>query len=135
MDALDYIYNVVRRGSDGIDAIYEEYIIDLVGLDGITMLIENKLLETCGVINGRQLYTLIKKGDPEKELRDNLLVTMGMRAAYMHNRGIIELPSGTIGEKIVADFISKAVDDYIELDIEDPFDLYIEDALQYEFGQ
>lgn len=135
MNTLNYIYNVARRGSNGLDAIYEEYIIDLVGLDGLAMLIENKLLETCGVINGRQLYTLIEKGNPKKELRDNLLVTMGMRAAYMHDRGDIKLPSGLYGEKTVADFISKAVDDYIETDIEDPFDLYIEGALQDEFGQ
>jgi hypothetical protein len=42
------------------DAVYEDYIIELVGKFGLLLLRECKLLEPCGVIGGRQLYTLVK---------------------------------------------------------------------------
>lgn len=56
------IYNIVKNECEGLDAIYEDYIISLVGLYGLLILKGNKLLETCGVVNGRQLYTLLEKG-------------------------------------------------------------------------
>ena len=52
------VYEVVKEESFGFDAIYEDFIIELVGSDGLEILLKNKLLETCGVINGRQLYVL-----------------------------------------------------------------------------
>ena len=55
------IYKIVKNESEGLDAIYEDYIISLVGLYGLLILKGNKLLETCGVVNGRQLYALVEK--------------------------------------------------------------------------
>lgn len=56
------IYTIVKNECEGLDAVYEDYIINLVGLYGLLILRGNKLLETCGVVNGRQLYSLIEKG-------------------------------------------------------------------------
>ena len=55
------IYEIVKNESLGFDAIYENYIVELVGVDGLDILRKNRLIETCGVINGRQLYVLIQK--------------------------------------------------------------------------
>ena len=55
------IYTIVKNECDGLDAVYEDYIISLVGLYGLLVLKCNKLLESCGVINGRQLYAICEK--------------------------------------------------------------------------
>jgi hypothetical protein len=55
------VYEVVKNKSLGLDAIYESYILELVGVDGLEILRKNRLVETCGVINGRQLYVLVQK--------------------------------------------------------------------------
>ena len=44
-----------------LEAIYEDALIHLVGVRGVESLKENKLLESCGVVNGRQLYKLCDK--------------------------------------------------------------------------
>lgn len=44
--------------------MYEDFIIRLVGEFGLQALKESNLIETCGVINGRQLYVICdKKGE------------------------------------------------------------------------
>ena len=63
------------------------------------------------------------------DLRDNLLVTAGSRAAYMDSFNVIELPYGVDGEDEVASFIVKIVDEYIEQDIDESFDVFIEERL------
>ena len=55
------IYQIVKKETNGLDAIYEDYIISLVGSYGFDILRENNMLESCGSINGRSLYTLIAK--------------------------------------------------------------------------
>lgn len=55
------IYTIVKNECDGLDAVYEDYIISLVGLYGLLTLKGNKLLEACGVVNGRQLYAICEK--------------------------------------------------------------------------
>lgn len=55
---IDILYDTVKDASKGFDAIYEDYIISLVGEDGFYNLRKAKLLTTCGSINGRNLYTL-----------------------------------------------------------------------------
>lgn len=55
------VYEVVSKESVGFDAVYEDYILELVGVDGLSVLKESKLVETCGVVNGRQLYVLCEK--------------------------------------------------------------------------
>lgn len=55
------VYELVKNKSLGLDAIYENYILELVGVEGLEILRKNRLIETCGVINGRQLYVLVQK--------------------------------------------------------------------------
>ena len=62
MEYLDRVYLLVKDELEGMDAVYEETILDLVGQHGLRALKENKLLEACGVLNGRQLYTLLETG-------------------------------------------------------------------------
>ena len=42
----------------GIDAMYEDYIIYLIGEEGFWILRRNGVLESCGSIDGRRLYTV-----------------------------------------------------------------------------
>lgn len=58
---VDQVYENVKNDCKGMDAIYQDYIIKLVGAYGLQVLIEHKLLESCGVIDGRQLYVLCEK--------------------------------------------------------------------------
>ena len=58
---VDYVYAIIKLESEGLDAVYEDYIIHLVGDTGLRALLSNKLLESCGVVNGRKLYTLCEK--------------------------------------------------------------------------
>lgn len=55
---INDIYELLKEEFKGFDAIYEDAIIQLIGIYGLTMLIRHKLVETCGVVNGRQLFTL-----------------------------------------------------------------------------
>lgn len=52
-------YNILVFECDGLDAVYEEYIIELVGDIALHDLVHYGLLETCGVVNGRQLYAIV----------------------------------------------------------------------------
>lgn len=61
MNYADQLYFVVKEQFDGLDSIYEDNLIHLIGTHGIYILQENKMLETCGVINDRQLYVLYDK--------------------------------------------------------------------------
>jgi hypothetical protein len=40
------------------DAIYEDAIIDICGREGLLFLRESRLIELCGVIEGRRLYAV-----------------------------------------------------------------------------
>lgn len=65
---VDYVYEIVKADCEGLDSVYKDYIIQLVGLCGFNALLENRLIESCGVIHGRQLYTLCEREvDPEYE--------------------------------------------------------------------
>lgn len=70
-----------------------------------------------------------------QQLRDNLLVTAGARAAYMHCAGCIELPHGIEGEEEIALYISTVVDRYMTFDTDENFDEYIEMALTDKYGR
>lgn len=63
------------------------------------------------------------------QLRDNLLVTAGSRAAYMDSFRVIDLPYGVDGEDEIAAVITKLVDEYLENNIDESFDVFIEKAL------
>lgn len=58
---VDYVYDIVRLDCEGMDSIYKDYIKQMVGVYGFNALHQNKLIESCGVINGRQLYVLCEK--------------------------------------------------------------------------
>lgn len=72
------------------------------------------------------------------DLRDNWLVTMGARAAYMECRGDIKLPEGVEGEQKLTEFVVAAVLTYMVCSSPYPdlinFDEYIEKALMDEYG-
>ena len=61
MRYVDYVYDIVRLDCEGMDSIYKDYIIQMVGVYGFNALYQNKLIETCGVIDGRQLFVLCDK--------------------------------------------------------------------------
>lgn len=61
MKDVKRVYDFVKSKSEGMDAIYEDYIVELVGIMGLNALMKHRLIETCGVVNGRQLYTLMSK--------------------------------------------------------------------------
>lgn len=55
---VDYVYDIIKEQTEKFDAIYEDYITELVGVFGLNALLDNNLLETCGIVNGKQLYVL-----------------------------------------------------------------------------
>lgn len=61
MKYVDYVYDILKAECKGLDSIYRDYIESIVGEKGLQALIEAKLVETCGVVNNRQLYTLCDK--------------------------------------------------------------------------
>lgn len=61
MTYADYCYQILKSDVKGLDAMYEDYIINLIGVAGLTELRGNRLLESCGIVHGRQLYTLCDK--------------------------------------------------------------------------
>ena len=69
-----------------------------------------------------------------RDLRDNLLVTAGVRAGCMDYIETIKLPSGLEGEDDVANYISREVDYYLARDDRESFDLFIEESLMARYG-
>ena len=61
MTYAEYCYQILKSDGIAVEAAYEDYIIHLIGIAGLTELRGNHLLETCGIVNGRQLYTLRDK--------------------------------------------------------------------------
>lgn len=61
MTYADFCYQILKSDAKAFDAVYEDYIIHLIGVAGLTELRGNGLLEPCGIIHERQLYTLVKK--------------------------------------------------------------------------
>lgn len=63
-ETVKELYYYLEDRCEGLDSIYEDVILGLVGSYGLVVLKDAGLLETCGVINGRQLYVLCKlKGE------------------------------------------------------------------------
>lgn len=55
---LDLFHEIVAGCSRGMDAVYEDYVLYLIGQEGFDMLRKNHILESCGSIDGRNLYTV-----------------------------------------------------------------------------
>ena len=68
-------------------------------------------------------------------MRTNLLVIAGMRAAYMDRTGTIDIPSGLEGEEDVSKFIMYLVDNFILSDDAENFDEYIEIGLMRRYSR
>ena len=68
-------------------------------------------------------------------IRDNLLVTFGVRAGQMDGMGVISLPGTSYGEDEVAAFAVTVVDEYIQNDPDVSFDEHIETALEEKYGK
>jgi hypothetical protein len=58
---IGHIYSIIQLEAGDMDAIYSDYIKKLVGVFGFNALLDCKLLESCGVVNGRHLYVLCDK--------------------------------------------------------------------------
>ena len=61
MTYCDYWYQILKLDTKGLDAMYEDYIIHVIGVAGLTELRTNNLIESCGVVHGRHLYVLVDK--------------------------------------------------------------------------
>lgn len=55
---LDFYYRIMWAEFQGSDALYEDYIIHMIGTVGLNAMHGKGLLESCGVVDGRRLYTL-----------------------------------------------------------------------------
>ena len=66
-------------------------------------------------------------------IRDNLLVTAGIRAVHMDYSGEIDIHEGLEEEYKLVEFLTKVVDDYVRLDRKN-FDLYLEAKLIERYG-
>lgn len=58
---VDYVYDIVKLDCENMDAIYKDYIIQMVGVYGFNALHDARLLEGCGIVNRRYLYVLIDR--------------------------------------------------------------------------
>ena len=58
MPYVEMIYELVKETFADFDAVYEDALIQLIGTFGISVLQKHNLIESCGVVNGRQLYVL-----------------------------------------------------------------------------
>ena len=79
-----------------------------------------------------ELWKRLRK---KPSIRDNMLVTMGARAAYMDHAGVIDIPSGVDGEDQLSNFVVTTVKEYISSKTDIPFDEYIEMVLTDEYGK
>jgi hypothetical protein len=53
------VYDIIKTESTGLDSIYKDFILCCVGTYGLNTLLDANLLEACGVVYGRKLYTLL----------------------------------------------------------------------------
>ena len=56
-----YVYTILKKDCRGVDTVDEDYICHVVGVTGLLALKEYKLIEYCGIKNGRQRYTLVSR--------------------------------------------------------------------------
>lgn len=81
-----------------------------------------------------QTIEFLKAETPSpSHLRDNLLVTIGSRAACMDAAGYITLPAGSRREDVLARFAGDLADAWLGREADMSFDEYIETALAARF--
>lgn len=54
-----YCYKVVKETYEDVEVIYADSIVNLIGTHGLFLLHINKLIESRGVINNKQVYALL----------------------------------------------------------------------------
>lgn len=70
-----------------------------------------------------------------KEIRDNMLVTIGVRAGHMDSAGHLAIGGSVYDEESFAKFATSVVDEYLATDSDTPFDEHIETALTEKYGK
>lgn len=60
---VDWVYDILKSECGSIDVIYYDYIVHLVGTYGFNALANKKLIKPGKMLGGKQLYTLIEKGE------------------------------------------------------------------------
>lgn len=73
MRYVDYVYEILEQETEGMDAVYRDYIEHLVGKCGFEALHYHKYIESCGMVNGRELYTLFANNKNVKPYNYNEL--------------------------------------------------------------
>lgn len=58
---VDYMYDIIKLDCEDLDAIYKDHIIHMFGVYGFNALHVAGLIESCGSVNGRDLYVLCDK--------------------------------------------------------------------------
>lgn len=58
MEYVDHIYEIIKKETEGLDSVYEDYILHLVGWKGLLELQKHHLVETCGIMRARRLYVI-----------------------------------------------------------------------------
>lgn len=58
---VDHVYKTVKEVFINEEVILEDYLLYLVGFEGFYILIENGLLESVGIRDGRKAYILRDK--------------------------------------------------------------------------
>lgn len=56
---IGVVHRILLLEIEKLDAVYEDYIIKLVGAYGLKALLDCGLLESCGSIDGKRLYTVL----------------------------------------------------------------------------
>ena len=85
---VDHVYNLVRMDTENMDAIYGDYIVRIIGSYGFNALHDERLIEGCGVINGRALYTLCPKEPVELDKNYEELLAENKKLKEMIMKGI-----------------------------------------------
>lgn len=107
--------------------------------------LRDRIKDAINAFRGRKIGSLhfgvdLKRCDEceykNNDIREELLVIAGARAAYMHDANVIDIPEGLESEHKLACDIRRMVDKYLNNhdDIDINFDLYIEVALTNSYG-
>lgn len=91
MRYVDYVYDIVRADTEGFDAIYKDYIVSLVGEYGFAALCNEKLLEGCGVICGRDLFALCERKESNDHSEIEELRRENYKLRKFIDEGVLEI--------------------------------------------
>lgn len=58
---IDALYNFVKLVVHDTSLVYEDYLLQMIGQTGIKLLMNAGLLDTFGIVNGKQVYVLVNK--------------------------------------------------------------------------